>query len=126
MPIRRHLVLAFTVAAPFCAATSGIAAPALDCRKAATDVDREICGSDELKAMDREIAALYDRGLASFTGEDRHRLAQSQVAFVHRREGCSWAAHHSAHPGVAVEECVRNSMDGRLRTLRSIVDRGRF
>ena len=106
--------------------SSAAAAPPIDCRKATSPVSLQICGSDEFKAMDREIAALYDRGLAQFTGDDRHRLAQSQVAFVRRREGCGWAAHHSAHPGVAIAECVRNAMEGRVHALRATVDRGGY
>ena len=105
---------------------AGAAAPPIACRKAQTSVEREICGSTELLAMDREIAALYDRGMAQVSGEDRHRLALSQQGFLHRRGGCDWAAHHSAHPGVAIEECVRGTMEGRVRTLREIADRGRF
>ena len=76
--------------------------------------------------MDREIAALYDRGMTQFTGGDRHRLVVSQQAFLHQRTGCDWAAHHSAHPGVAVEECIRTTMETRVRALRQVVDRGRF
>ncbi len=74
--------------------------------------------------MDRELAALYDRGLAEFSGDERHRLAQTQIAFVKQRGGCAWAAHHSAHPGTAVNECIRDKMEIRLRELRGAVDRG--
>ena len=123
MILSRPIILTLAYAALCCGPAS--AAPAIDCRKAGTAVDREICGSDELRAMDREVAALYDRGMAQVSGEERHRLAQSQLAFLRHREGCGWAAHHSAHPGVAVEECVRNAMDARLRRLRAAVDGGR-
>ena len=108
------------------ATNASAAAPPIDCRKSTSTVDREICGSGEFTAMDREIAALYDRGMADFTANDRHRLAASQVSFLQHRKSCDWAAHHSAHPGVAVEECVRNIMESRLRSLREVVDRGRF
>ena len=102
------------------------ASPPIACAKARGEVERTICGSPELVALDREIAALYDRGAAEFTPDDRHRLAQSQLGFLKRRTGCTWAAHHSAHPGVAVEECVRAAMDARLHALRLVVDRGRL
>ena len=108
------------------AGTPVAAAPPIDCRKALNPADREICASPEFVAMDHEIAALYDRGMAQFAGGDRHRLAMSQLAFLHQRQGCAWAAHHSAHPGVAVEECVRGAMELRVRALRDVVDRGRF
>ena len=102
------------------------AAPAIACAKARGDVDRNICGSPELLAMDREIAALYDRGLAEVAGGDRHQLVVSQQSFLRQRAGCAWAAHHSAHPGVAVDECVRAAMEGRVRALRTVADRGRL
>ena len=102
------------------------AAPPMNCRKPHGAVDQEICGSGEFRAMDREVTALYDRGMAAFPAEDRHRLAESQASFLKRRHGCEWAAHHSAHPGVAVEECVRNAMEGRVHALRAAVDHGGY
>lgn len=102
------------------------AAPAIDCRKAHGAVDGEICGSSEIMAMDREVAALYDRGMVAFSPVDRHRLAESQQDFLKKRRGCEWAAHHSAHPGVAIAECVRNAMEGRVHALRATVDRGGY
>ena len=109
-----------------CGSLACAASPPIDCRKASNPADREVCGSSEFLAMDREIAALYDRGMTQFNGDDRHRLVLSQQAFLRRRTGCDWAAHHSAHPGVAVEECVRSTMEARVRSLRQAVDRGRF
>ena len=76
--------------------------------------------------MDREIAALYDRGLTQMSGDDRHRLVVGQKAFIRQRTGCDWAAHHSAHPGIAVEECIRSTMETRVRSLRQVVDKGRL
>ena len=100
------------------------ASPPISCGKVAkgadgagTPVERTICASPEFKAMDREIAALYDRA-----GEARHRVVAGQQAFLKRRGDCAWAAHHSAHPGVAVEECVRGAMDGRVASLRDVAD----
>jgi len=98
------------------------ATPPLDCKKAKGPVERTICDSPEFVAMDREIAALYDRGLASLQGAERHRLAETQVAFIKLRGGCAWASHHSAHPGTAVGECIRDKMETRLRSLRNRVD----
>ena len=89
-------------------------------------VGQTICASPELAAIDREIGALNDRGMAQFAAGDQRRLAQSQIAFFKRRSGCAWASHHSAHPGTAVAECIGAAMEERLRTLRLIVDRGRF
>jgi uncharacterized protein YecT (DUF1311 family) len=102
------------------------ATPPINCKSATKPVERTICGSPEFVAMDREIDALYDRGLAQFSADDRHRLAQSQLAFLKQRSGCAWAAHHSAHPGPAVNECIREKMENRVRSLRATIDRGGF
>jgi uncharacterized protein YecT (DUF1311 family) len=99
------------------------ATPPIACKKVSTAVDRTICASPDLLAMDREIAALYDRGLAELSIDDRHKLAQSQLAFLKQRSGCAWAAHNSAHPGPAVNECIRDKMETRIRALRTTVDR---
>lgn len=125
--MKRLKIAAVTVA--LFTGTVGIAlaaAPPIDCHKAQGAVDQEICGSSEFRAMDHEVTALYDRGMASFAPNDRHRLAESQLGFLKHRRGCAWAAHHSAHPGVAVEECVRNAMEGRVHALRAAVDRGGY
>ena len=71
--------------------------------------------------MDREISALNDRGMVELGSRNR-MLAQSQFRFFKRRNGCAWASHNSAHPGEAVDECVRGIMEGRLRVLRTVVD----
>jgi uncharacterized protein len=100
------------------------ATPPINCKKASTTIEKTICESPEFVAMDREIAALYDRGLAAFSIDDRHRLAAGQLAFIKQRGGCAWASHHSAHPGPAINECIRDKMETRLRSLRTSVDRG--
>ena len=123
---RTVLPLALFVLHVLSGAAVAAGAPPIACRAAHAGVERNICGSAELLAMDREIAALYDRGLAQFTGAERHRLVMSQQSFLRRRGGCDWAAHHSAHPGVAVEECVRGAMEGRVHALRDVADRGRM
>lgn len=100
--------------------------PPIDCSKARTVVEKAICASPSDVALDGEVAALYDRGLAEFSPDDRHALAQSQLKFVHARAGCEWAAHRSAHPGTAIEECARSKMEERVRSLRRTVDHGGY
>lgn len=102
------------------------ASPPLACRAAHDEVDRVICTSPETLALEGEINALYGRGMATFNADDRHRLAQSQLTYIQKRKGCDWAAHHSAHPGSAIDECVHAMMDDRLRSLRHVVDSGRY
>ena len=115
-----------------CLAAIAIGTPALaaslpvDCRAAHDQVDRVICTSPESLALEAEITALYGRGMATFSGEDRHHLAQSQLAYIHKRKSCDWASHQSAHPGSAVDECVHAMMEVRLRSRRRVVDLGRY
>ncbi|MBV8568087.1 MAG: hypothetical protein JO366_05460 [Methylobacteriaceae bacterium] len=107
-------------------APAGAASPPIECRQARTVVDQDICASPGEVALDREIAALYDRGMAEFTPTDRHTLAQSQLKFLKGRAGCAWATHNSAHPGAALSECVTMKMEERVRALRRIVDKGGY
>ncbi len=117
-------VLILIIGASFSSLNAAHAAtPPINCKKASTTIEKTICESAEFVAMDREIAALYDRGLAEFSGDGRHRMAQGQLAFIKQRAGCAWASHHSAHPGPAINECIRDKMETRLRSLRSSVDR---
>lgn len=125
--MKARLLFAFvlmTVADCFALGAARAATPPINCKKASTTIERTICESPEFVAMDREIAALYDRGLAEFSGDDRHVLAASQLAFIKQRGGCAWASHHSAHPGPAINECIRDKMETRLHSLRNRVDRG--
>jgi uncharacterized protein len=123
MAVKTHLLMCGLVCASVLVPGVAEAATApINCKKASTPVAEAICASPELVAMDREVAALYDRGLADLSGDERRKLAESQAAFVKARAGCAWAAHHSAHPGEAVNECIRDKMEIRVRALRGIVD----
>lgn len=105
-------------------AAAAPATPPLACRPPHSAVDRAICESSELLAMDREIAALYDRGRALTDPATRARMVRRRGLFLLARENCGWAAHDSAHPGTAVDECIRAAMDARLAALRRFVDAG--
>jgi uncharacterized protein len=108
--------LCLSFALPACAES-----PPIDCDHAKTAVEKQICSSPADVALDREIAALYDRGLAEFSPDQRHALVESQRRFLHARAGCAWAM-HSAHPGAALSECLHNTMGARLHALRRAVD----
>jgi uncharacterized protein len=123
-PLSRVMLLALIAIAP--ANLAWAAATPINCRGARTPVDRMVCASPETVALDQEITALYNRGMAKLAGEERHWLAQTQLAYLRRRGGCDWASHHSAHPGPAITECVTGAMGERLRFLRSAVDRGGY
>ena len=94
---------------------------AFDCKKPHSAVARTLCGSSEYVAMDREIAALTDRARAELTPGEQSQLVASTARFTRQRSGCEWAAHNSAHPGTAIDECVRASLEERVRRLRGVV-----
>jgi uncharacterized protein len=127
MTLRSFDALGYAVLCCVLATNGAVAAtPSIHCRGAKSPVERTICASPESLALDQEVTALYNRGLAKFVASDKHRLALSQVAYIHHRGGCAWASHHSSHPGPAVTECVRGAMEERLRALRGIVDHGGY
>ncbi len=114
----------------FCFAAGLAAAPDLSaatatmkCRPPRGAVAEIICGSSEYVAMDREIAALTDRAKTRLSLGEKSQLIQSEARYHRQRNGCSWAAHNSAHPGAAMDECIRASMEGRVKRLRDVVDR---
>ena len=98
------------------------AAPA--CRAPRGAVAQTICGSAEYRAMDMEIEALTARAKARLSKGEVSQLAQSTARYMRQRNGCAWAAHNSAHPGTAIDECVHASLDARVHRLRDVVDRG--
>lgn len=119
------IVLACLTVSPASAAVKA-ATTIVSCRESNSVVAVTICGSAEYRAMDREIAALADRAGAQLAPGGRSQLAESQARFVKQRSDCAWAGHNSAHPGAAIDECVRDRMEGRIRSLRYIIDHGGF
>ena len=123
--VARNLGLALCLASGAVVAAPRMASqtPTFKCHKPASAVARTICGSSEYVAMDREIAALTDRARAELTPGEESQLAASQSRYLRQRDGCEWAAHNSAHPGTAIDECVRASLEERVRRLRGVVAR---
>ena len=97
------------------------AAPA--CHMPRGIVAQTICGSPEYRAMDLEIEALTARAKARLSHGELSQLAESTARYMRQRNGCAWAAHNSAHPGTAIDECVHTSLEARVRRLRDVVDR---
>ena len=122
----RLFLLLFVLSAARTGTAQALTTPPVDCHHDRKVVGRTICASPELAAIDKEIAALNDRGMAQFAAGDQQRLARSQLTYFKRRNGCSWASHNSAHPGTAIAECIGAAMDERLHALRAVVDRGRY
>jgi uncharacterized protein YecT (DUF1311 family) len=72
----------------FCLASCLIGLPAradLDCHIARTDIERAICASPELMAVDRQMQQLYDRA-TSDASADRNELRHEQLSWLHSRD----------------------------------------
>ena len=104
----------------FVSAGNAVAAPPSDPRGI---VMRTIRESAEYRAMDLEIEALTARAKARLSSGEQSQLAESTARYERQRAGCAWAAHNSAHPGTAIDECVHMSLDARVHRLRDVVER---
>ena len=124
MPTR--ILISLCLVALSVGSAADAATSALKCRAVRGTIDRAICASPEYLAMDHEIGALVDLGDLRFSPEDRRRLEEGQTRYLERRASCQWAAHHSAHPGAAVDECLHGVMEAREKALRGAVDHGGF
>ena len=88
------------------------ATPSFDCRRARTDIERTICASSELAALDREEARLYRLALAGPRAQ-RPRVVARQREFLSDRESC----HESAAP---LSDCLRDAYQGDIGELRRL------
>lgn len=87
-------------------------APALafDCGKAKTVVEKAICATPELKALDDDLAAAYADVKAELPPSEQKMLVRSQRRWITRRETCG-----EAEEGVAA--CVMRQIKDRLTLL---------
>ncbi len=63
--------------------------PSFNCRRATSQVNRMICASDALAALDRETAALFVTVRDRADPHIRDALEDSRVDFLNRRQRCS-------------------------------------
>jgi uncharacterized protein len=80
----RRLLLAIALAG----AASGAAAAAFDCAKAASTVERTICGDPALSALDERLATLY----AARRSQDKSATATQRTWLKEVRDKCGTAA----------------------------------
>lgn len=80
-------------------------AVSFDCTKAATKVEKLICGDEELSKLDEELNAAYKTALHD--GKQVNSIKQAQKQWIKERNGCSDTA------------CVKRAYEMRLSTLKS-------
>ena len=97
-------VLCLAWAAPALAVDSG--GPSFDCSRANSTVNKLICSTPELSALDRELAEMFQNmsGQAAFDAKALRREEDAWLADMHRR--CNDAA------------CIRTAYQQRLAQLR--------
>lgn len=92
-------------------------ASAFDCGKAATAVEKSICGDPQLKRLDDQLADAYAAVKAASTPAEQKMLARSQRRWIAEREYCK-----GADQGVAA--CVTDKTRERLSLLLGTPESG--
>jgi len=89
------------------------AQPSFDCAKAATIVERTICGDLKLARADREMATAYSSLWGRLSGAARDHLSQDQVRWLaNRAKACTGEAED-------VARCVGQRYVARIATLKA-------
>ena len=72
------------------------AGPSFDCAKAGNWVEKQICGNDELSALDAWFAPLYGQVAQRLTGKDLDALKAQRKAWLTARNNCKAEADGTA------------------------------
>jgi uncharacterized protein len=93
--------------------TAAWSQPSFDCAKAATTVERTICGNAELAKADREMASVYDSLAGKLFGVAKDHLLKDQIAWIRNRaEACIGNTEE-------VTRCLRYRYNSRIATLKA-------
>lgn len=98
-------------AVPAAAQTAG---PSFDCSRAASAVERAICGDPALAEADRVMGKLFAAARVSAFGSGPSNMMPSQVVWLKEREACA-AFDREIHK--SREECLSRRYDGRNEEL---------
>jgi uncharacterized protein YecT (DUF1311 family) len=102
------------------------AAPSFDCRRASSNVEKEICGSAEFSDLDRDIAATYAQALAALNAADADALRAEQRAWLKDRDDCGDLIHGDPPIWADVYVCVRDQLTARAARLHAVLARKQF
>jgi len=83
--------------------------PSFDCNHVGNDAEAAICGDPGLAALDRQMAADFQRALASGDSRQRHLLERTQKRFLSFRNRC------------ATNQCVEETYQSRSREIGDIM-----
>jgi uncharacterized protein YecT (DUF1311 family) len=100
------------VAAILCSAAASAAS--FDCGRARTQMERAICASPELSALDERMAASYERASKALSPAGARELKASQLAWLrYARQAC----YPDGKPQRGVEGCVHFELERRANAL---------
>jgi uncharacterized protein len=116
---------AFALAVLLLASSGGpTRAASFDCRRAKTDIEKEICGLPELSALDGRIAQLYGAALKVLKGANPGeiaRLQKEQIAWLSTRNDCYDMIHGDPAIWADVNMCLQETMTARVGALQKII-----
>jgi uncharacterized protein YecT (DUF1311 family) len=90
----RHPLRYLTVVARVPAALAAQSTPSFDCAQASGSVQELICASDQLAALDRELAAVWEEALARLPEDEVSATSAFQRGWIKGRDDCvtlTWA-----------------------------------
>lgn len=88
---------------------AGGSGPSYDCGDASTSSEVAVCNDAGLAALDRQMAVLYDRSVASGNAQQRALLVRTRDRFLAYRDGCRTTG------------CIAGAYQGRMREIRDIM-----
>ena len=83
--------------------------PSFDCSYASTRGERAVCSDSGLAALDRQMAAQFNRALGSADADQRRLLETTRRRFLRYRDGCR------------SNDCIADSYRGRIREISDIM-----
>jgi uncharacterized protein YecT (DUF1311 family) len=100
--------------------------PSFDCRKATTDIEKQICLVPEYARLDREIASSFSKALKALPAGDAARLKASQTKWLAERDGCIDLIHGDPPIFVEVNSCLGDALIKRAKELAIIGSAGKL
>ncbi len=108
------------------AASAAKPKPSFDCRKAKTDIEKQICAVPEYANLDRQIATLFAKALKALSPADAVKLKADQVKWLGERNDCIDLIHGDPVVFAEVNSCIGDALRKRAKELEAIVASGKL
>ena len=99
-------------------------AAGFDCKRARTEIEKEICALPELSALDGKIAQLYAASLKILKEANPRQIAllqKDQIAWLATRNDCYDMIHGDPEIWIDINICLRETMTARVTALQKII-----